>query len=71
MADGHDDFYSDDDGSISKCNSTSKIWKSIYGTPTVAAISIVCYLYIFYMYFVVKSPVLKRHPTSKFILLLF
>lgn len=34
-----------------------------------ACLSIACYLYLFWMYFVVKTPVLKRHPTSKITLL--
>jgi len=33
--------------------------------PTGAAISLTCYSYLLWMYFVVNSPVLKRHPTSK------
>lgn len=34
--------------------------------PFCGALSIACYLYLFWMYFVLKSPILKRHPTSKF-----
>lgn len=30
-----------------------------------AVMSIASYLYLFWMYFVVKTPVLKRHPTRK------
>lgn len=30
-----------------------------------AILSIAAYAYLFWMYFVVKTPVLKRHPTSK------
>ena len=32
---------------------------------TFACLSIASYLYLFWMYFVVKTPVLKRHPTRK------
>lgn len=31
-----------------------------------ACLSIASYLYLFWMYFVVRTPVLKRHPTSKY-----
>jgi hypothetical protein len=31
-----------------------------------ACLSIAAYLYLFWMYFVVKTPVLKRHPTRKY-----
>lgn len=31
--------------------------------PSFASISMVCYLVIFYLYFVLRVPTLKRHPT--------
>lgn len=37
---------------------------SQYFLPIGAALSILCYLYLLWMYFVVKSPVLMRHPTA-------
>lgn len=34
--------------------------------PLGASLSILCYLFLFYLYFVVDVPALKRHPTSKY-----
>ena len=32
--------------------------------PMTASLSIICYLYLFWMYFGLNSPIFKRHPTS-------
>lgn len=37
--------------------------------PFFASLSLVCYAYLLWMYFYVKSPLFMRHPTSKFYLI--
>jgi hypothetical protein len=43
--------------------------QEIYGKhvllPMGGVVSLVCYFYLLWMYSVLNSPVLKRHPTSK------
>lgn len=65
MSNNHDDFFTADDAYGEKCNSVTSILKSEYILPLFGAISTLCYIYIFYMYFILNSPLLKRHPTSK------
>ncbi len=48
-----------------KCNHDGQIWYDDIILPFGAALSSACYLYLMWMYFVLKTPVLKRHPTSK------
>lgn len=61
----HDDIIlpSQLDTSI-QCDNMGDIVMSQYFLPIGAALSILCYLYLLWMYFVVKSPVLMRHPTG-------
>ena len=48
-----------------KCDENSNILSHTIILPLGAALSLLCCLYLLWMYFVVKSPILIRHPTSK------
>jgi hypothetical protein len=39
--------------------------------PVTACLSILCYIYLFWMYFGLNSPVFNRHPTSKIFRIFF
>ena len=47
------------------CRTEQEIILNKYLLPLGGILSVLCYIYLFYMYFVLNSPVLKRHPTSK------
>ncbi len=62
----HDDFLVPQSVDLStKCNAESTIIYSSTIFPVGAILSLMCYMYLMWMYFIVKTPVLKRHPTSK------
>ena len=54
-----------DGGGTSSCDTLRMISFDKIVLPIGAVLSTLSYLGIFYMYFVVKLPNLKRHPTSK------
>lgn len=62
----NDDFIlpSDVDTTL-KCIDLNDLKDSKFGLPFAASISLICYFYLFWMYFIINSPVFKRHPTSK------
>jgi hypothetical protein len=61
----NDDFIKPSDpNTASECLEFENNYK--VSLPICGALSIACYSYLFWMYFVIKSPVFKRHPTSKF-----
>jgi hypothetical protein len=53
-------------GSNGQCDTIQDIFGSSSILPVGAILSSLCYLYLFYFYFVKKHPVLMRHPSSKF-----
>lgn len=60
-----DFFYPSETDYTEPCADDSSI---VYGNivlPFGAGLSVVCYLYLMWMYFVLQSPIFKRHPTSK------
>lgn len=61
----HDDLLlpSDLDTDI-QCDDMGDVVLGKYFLPIGAGLSILCYSYLLWMYFVVKSPVLMRHPTG-------
>jgi hypothetical protein len=66
-----DDFYNSNPATeLGECNDIRTILKHAYVLSIGGIVSCLCYLYIFHMYFIKKSPLLKRHPTSKFCLAL-
>ena len=66
MVSSNDDFLVPDGVDLTtKCDTESLIINSSTIFPIGAVLSLVCYLYLLWMYFVVKAPLLKRHPTSK------
>ena len=46
----NDDFYIDD-AKVNSCDEVSQIWSYYKTVPAVAAISIACQLYIFFVFF--------------------
>eukprot|EP01038_Epipyxis_sp_PR26KG_P004541 gene4541-6411_t len=46
------------------CSSESQIYYHTQLLTFFALLSTLCYMYLLWMFFVVKSPVLKRHPTT-------
>jgi hypothetical protein len=62
----NDDFlYPRDVDYDTACDKNSDILSNNVVLPLGGSLSIICYIYLLWMYFVVKSPVLIRHPTSK------
>jgi hypothetical protein len=47
------------------CDRNSDVTLNNVLLPIGGALSLLCYAYLMWMYFVVKSPILMRHPTSK------
>jgi hypothetical protein len=47
------------------CADDNNIINGSVALPLLAALSIACYSYLMWMYFVLQSPIFKRHPTSK------
>ena len=52
-------------GTSGDCDSIEDIFGDKFFLPIGGCISVICYLYIFYLYFVKKPAALMRHPTSK------
>lgn len=46
------------------CPTESTIYYSQIVLPIGGSVSVLCYLYLFYMYYIINSPILKRHPTT-------
>jgi hypothetical protein len=46
------------------CVVESDIYQDQFVLPIGGILSTLCYAYLFYLYFVLKLPTLKRHPTS-------
>jgi hypothetical protein len=63
---GEDDFIVPENQETSiSCSEMSDIANYQTLLPVTASLSIVCYIYLFWMYFGLNSPIFKRHPTSK------
>ena len=63
-----DDFFSPrNTDTYEPCADDSNIAQGSVVLPIGAALSVLCYLYLMWMYFVLQSPIFKRHPTSKFL----
>ena len=60
-----DDIFNPDVGNV-PCNNLNMIQSDKVVLPLLGAISTICYFYLFWMYFVKKSPILLRHPTCKY-----
>lgn len=61
-----DDFLVPSDVDLNdSCDSNTDILSNKIILPLGGCLSVLCYLYLLWMYYVVKSPVLMRHPTSK------
>ena len=57
----------DDDASFptSQCPTMSYfVYSSTLGVPIVGAASSILFLYLFYLFFYIRAPILHRHPTS-------
>lgn len=67
LASTNDDFlFPHDPDTTEKCVTIRSITDVPEGLTVTAGLSIVCYIYLFWMYFGLNSPVFKRHPTSMF-----
>jgi hypothetical protein len=63
----NDDFLVPSDVDLSQpCDFDEAVLEQGTALRTFALLSLACYAYLFWMYFIVRTPVLKRHPTSKF-----
>eukprot|EP01038_Epipyxis_sp_PR26KG_P016219 gene16219-22064_t len=49
---------------ISGCTALSLLYYDKIILPIGGILSTICYIYLFWMYFVVKAPILMRHPTA-------
>jgi hypothetical protein len=66
MAQNGDDFFlPHDPDAYEPCADDSNIQQGEVVLPLGAALSLLCYVYLLWMYFGLQSPVFRRHPTSK------
>ncbi len=62
----NDDFFLPNNVDYSEpCADDSNIVDGNIILPFGASLSVLCYLYLMWMYFVQQSPIFRRHPTSK------
>jgi len=65
MANGEDDFITPSNPDLYEdCDKVADIYKGEIILPLFSSLSIACYLYVLWMYYALKSPVLRRHPTT-------